>query len=300
MNSPEFFKTGPLEVITVPRSTKPRHVGAARRFIVRAAWLPASVVDAFDRLGINIQKIANTLRFESFWREKVEDDVRVTLVPTFDKTIGKKPIWNIALNWINANSSAGTIVEFGTNNGGWLKYFTDRLPSTFCLNGFDCFEGLPEAWDGLPAGSIKGFGAPVELWADDPAVREKVVADASAGIPFPAPPQQNVRIHSGLFSESLPRFLKDGWPHDLRLVHFDADLYISTRPVLDTLCGSLRHRYLILFDEFYSVNHEFRAWYEFLALYKLSDWRVVATSEDGSQVLIEVNTRASLDTAEEF
>jgi hypothetical protein len=88
-------------------------------------------------------------------------------------------------------------------------------------------------------------------------------------------------------------YLKEGWPNDLRLVLFDADLYISTRPVLDTLCGPLKHRYLILFDELYSVNHEFRAWREFVALYKLDDWRVLASSEDGSQVLIEVNTRAS-------
>jgi hypothetical protein len=289
--------TKPLDVISVRRADRPRHVGIGRRLVVRVAWLPLTIVDALDRLGLAIQKVANVLRFERFWQDKVRHDLRTVLVPTFNKKVGKKPIWNIALNWIIANSSAGTIVEFGTNNGGWLKYFSDHLPRTFRLIGFDCFEGLPEAWDGLPAGSIKGFGAPVELWADDPVKRSEVADGAAAGIPFPSPPQPNVRIESGLFSESVPRFLKDGWPHDLRLVHFDADLYISTRPVLDTLCGSLKHRFLILFDEFYSVNHEFRAWYEFLALYKLSDWRVVATSEDGSQVLIEVNTQASVNAA---
>jgi hypothetical protein len=295
MNSSEPTKNEPLEVISVSHAAKPRHVGAVRRYIAMAAWLSIGVVDALDRLGINLQKVANTFRFEQFWREHVGGDGRVIVVPTFNKTIGKKPIWNVALNWINANASSGEIVEFGTNNGGWLKYFADHVPRTVHLTGFDCFEGLPEAWDGLPAGSIKGFGAPVELWADDPVLREKVAADSAVGIPFPAPPQSNVRIESGLFSESLPRFLKDGWPHDLRLVHFDADLYISTRPVLDMLCGSLKHRYLVLFDEFYSVNHEFKAWCEFLALYKISDWRVVATSEDGSQVLIEMNTHALVD-----
>jgi hypothetical protein len=53
----------------------------------------------------------------------------------------------------------------------------------------------------------------------------------------------------------------------------------------------LQHRYLILFDEFYSVNHEFRAWQEFVELFKVRDWRVVAASEDGAQVLIEVAPR---------
>lgn len=281
--------------MSVERADRPRHVGTVRRQVVRVSWLPSVVVDLLHDFGTALQKVANVLRFERFWTEKVRNDDRVVVVPTFNKQLGKKPIWNAALNWINANSTSGTILEFGTNNGGWLKYFTDHLPEKFHLVGFDCFEGLPEAWDGLPAGSIKGFGAPVELWADDPAARAKVIADAAAGIRFPPPPQPNVSIESGLFSESLPRFLSAGWPHDLRLVHFDADLYISTRPVLDTLCGSLRHRYLILFDEFYSVNHEFKAWYEFVALYKLRDWRVIATSEDGSQVLIEVNSRSAVD-----
>jgi hypothetical protein len=284
-----------LDVMSVARVSRPRHVGRLRRAVAQVAWLPSLAADFLEKLGLALQKVANTLRFEKFWAEKVAADDRVTIVPTFNKTVGKKPIWNAALNWITANSSGGTILEFGTNNGGSLKYFVDHLPRSYHLVGFDCFEGLPEAWDGLPAGSIKGFGAPGELWADDPQARAKVIADAAAGIRFPAPPQPNVSIQSGLFAETLTRYLSGGWPHNVRMIHFDADLYISTRPVLDTLCGLLKHRYLILFDEFYSVNHEFKAWNEFLGLYKLTDWRVVASSEDGSQVLIEVNTRAPLD-----
>lgn len=284
----------PLPVVTVPKSEWPRHPGWARRMIARAASLPISAVNRLELLGNTIQRVANTLRFERFWSEKITADPRVIIVPTFNKTLGKHPIWNVAINWLTANACSGQIIEFGTNNGGWLKYFVDRLPETIAFTGFDCFEGLPEAWDGLPAGSIKGFGAPTELWADDPVARAKVMADAERGIHFPEPPQSNVSIMTGLFSETVPLFLKDGWPKDIRLIHFDADLYISTRPVLDTLCGPLDYRYLVLFDEFYSANHEFRAWQEFTALYKLDDWRVVAASEDGSQVLIEVNTRRAL------
>ncbi|MBK5957163.1 hypothetical protein CCR97_02925 [Rhodoplanes elegans] len=295
MDGPNRSTEQRLDVLSVARIDRPRHAGLARRIIAQAAWLPSIAVDALENLGLTLQKIANTMRFEKFWAEKVAADDRVKFVPTFNKSVGKKPIWNAALNWISANTSGGTILEFGTNNGGSLKYFVDHLPRSYYLVGFDSFEGLPEAWDGLPAGSIKGFGAPGELWGDDPQARAKVITDAAAGIPFPAPPQPNVSIQSGLFAESLTRYLSGGWPQDVRMIHFDADLYISTRPVLDTLCGQLKHRYLILFDEFYSVNHEFRAWNEFLALYKLVDWRVVATSEDGSQVLIEVNTRAPLD-----
>jgi len=294
MDSSETAVNHKLDVASMPHCESPRHVGLRRRALARFAWLPVILVDAIDRLGVVLQKIANTLRFERFWSDKVKNNDGVIIVPTFNKTLGKKPIWNVAINWINANSSRGTILEFGTNNGGSLKYFVDHLPPEYQFVGFDCFEGLPESWDGLPVGAIRGFGAPAELWADDPEARAKVIADAAAGIPFPAPPQPNVSIQSGLFSESLTRYLRGEWPHDVRLIHFDADLYISTRPILDTLCGCLKHRYLVLFDEFYSVNHEFKAWQEFVALFKFEDWRVIAVSEDGSQLLMELNTKAAV------
>ncbi|MDD1529826.1 hypothetical protein C7U92_06940 [Bradyrhizobium sp. WBOS7] len=285
----------PLGITTAPFAQKPRHVGKLRRVLARVPSLPSAAIDVIELFGLNVQKIANTFRFEQFWRDKIARDHRVIIVPTFNKRTGKHPIWNVALNWINGNSSSGTILELGTNNGGSLKYFLDHLPQAFHLVGFDCFEGLPESWDGLPAGSIRGFGGPVELWADEPEKRREVISNLERGIPFPRPPQPNVQIESGLFSESVTRYLiEKGWPRDLRLIHFDADLYISTRPVLDTICGVLKYRYLILFDEFYSANHEFKAWIEFVELYKLSDWRVLSASEDGSQVLIEVNTQAPI------
>jgi len=285
----------PLFVATAPLAERPRHAGKSRRLLARLSSLSSTAIDKIEWFGVTIQKIANTLRFEQFWKERIARDQRVTIVPTFNKSTGKHPIWNIALNWLNANSSSGTLLELGTNNGGSLKYFVDHLPQTFRLVGFDCFEGLPESWDGLPAGSIKGFGGPVELWADDPQKRREIVANLERGIGFPPPPQPNVSIESGLFSESVTRYLsKNGWPDDLRLIHFDADLYISTRPILDTICGPLKYRYIILFDEFYSANHEFKAWREFVDLYRFSDWRVLSASEDGSQVLIEMNVHASL------
>lgn len=288
VNSPAM-----LPVTTVKRSSRPAHPGRIRRVLSAIQPIVGALAGPLERLGTSLVKVANTHRFEAFWRERVVGDPRVIVTPTFNKTHGKKPIWNVTINLLQEQGAvSGTVLEFGTNNGGWLKYFVDRMPQSVGFVGFDCFEGLPEAWDGLPAGAIKGYGAPVELWADDPKARADVAANAERGVPFPPPPQPNVRIMSGLFSEALPRYLAQGWPSDLRLVHFDADLYISTRPVLDTLCGPLQHRYLILFDEFYSVNHEFKAWNEFIALFALDDWRVVAASADGSQVLIEVNTRA--------
>jgi hypothetical protein len=87
----------------------------------------------------------------------------------------------------------------------------------------------------------------------------------------------------------VPRFLCGGVPQDIRLIHFDADIYMGTRPVLDSICGQLGYRYYVLFDELYSVNHEFRAWTEFVENFNVEKWRVVAISEDGVQALFEVN-----------
>ena len=287
----------PLPVTSVSRPPKPRHNGRARRLLQPLGRLPTGFADRLVNLGVLLQKIGNTLRFERFWRRHMAGNAEVVYVPTFNKQIGKHPIWNVAINWIVQTASDGTILEFGTNNGGWLKYVHERLPQTITLVGFDCFEGLPESWDGLPRGSIKGFGAPIELWRDDEAERDRVLAEFRQTGVMPTPPQPNIRVESGLFAQSLPRFLAAGAPPDIRLIHFDADLYISTRPVLDTLCGQIAYRYLILFDEFYSVNHEFRAWLEFVDLYKATDWRVLAASEDGSQVLIEMNSGKAVGRA---
>jgi Macrocin-O-methyltransferase (TylF) len=284
----------PLPVLNAERRAWARHHGRGRRLLARLADIPMTLVDRVDEAGRFIQKFANTIRFERLWREKIFGDPNTAIVPRFEKGVGKGPIWNIAINWIRDAGPSGTVLEFGTNNGGWLYYFSGRLPTSIRFVGFDCFEGLPESWDGLPAGSIKGYGFPLELWSDDPIKKQQVLAAFATSGLFPEPPQHNIRIEAGLFAQSLPRYLQSGWPSDLRLIHFDADLYMSTRPVLDTLCGPLTYRYLILFDEFCSANHEFRAWCEFTDLFKISDWRIVAAAEDGAQVLIEVNCRNAI------
>jgi hypothetical protein len=266
-----------------------RHPGRARRIIAGFSILGESFADALGRFGIFLQKVANTLRFEHFWARHVDADSRTRIMPSFIKSRSKHEIWNVAVDCAKSLGTDGRILEFGTNNGGSLLYLWRHVPQTFTLYGFDCFEGIPEEWDSLPKGSIKGYGFPSELWSDDPALREKVAEQVRLTGEIPPPPQPNIRIDKGLFAHSVPRFLKDGVPDDIRLIHFDADIYMGTRPVLDSICGQIRYRYYVLFDELYSVNHEFRAWMEFVELFGVAEWRVVAISEDGVQALIEVN-----------
>lgn len=272
-----------------PDKSKCRHPGKGRVLIAKLSFLGEPAALALNRFGVFIQKVANTLRFEHFWKSHVADDPKTIIVPSFTKARSKHPIWDIAIEHARSLGETGTVLEFGTNNGGSLLYFWRNLPLTMTLHGLDCFEGIPEPWDSLPKGAIKGFGYPGELWVDHPEERKIVEAQVQATGVIPQPPQPNVRIHKGLFAHTVPPLLRDGVPNDIRLIHFDADIYMGTRPMLDTICGQIHYKYYILFDELYSVNHEFKAWMEFVELFEVKHWRVVAISEDGVQALVEVN-----------
>lgn len=272
-----------------PDKSKCHHPGRARRLLTRISFIGEPAVQVLNRFGLFIQKIANTLRFEHFWERYVAENADVVMVPSFTSSRSKHPIWDIAIAHARALGETGSLLEFGTNNGGSLLYFWRHLPSTMTLHGLDCFEGIPEPWDSLPKGAIKGFGYPSELWVDHAEQRAAVEAEVASTNNIPQPPQTNIRIHKGLFAHTVPGLLRDGVPNDIRLIHFDADIYMGTRPVLDTICGQIGYRFYILFDELYSVNHEFKAWMEFVELFDIKKWRVVAISEDGVQALIEVN-----------
>ena len=272
-----------------PRSGRCKHPSIYRRVIARLDFLTTEIVGSIEACGLLLQKVANTIRFEWFWKQHVSGNPDVVFFESFDISRTKHPIWDFTLGRVRELGNDGLILEFGCHNGGSLLYFSKHVPETFQLVGFDCFEGIPEAWDSLPRGSIKGFGAPLELWNDYPEQKKEVLARFQRDGIMPHPPQPNIVIEAGLFSESVTRFLHNGVPANICLIHFDADLYISTRPVLDSIAGQLKTRYFILFDEFYSVNHEFKAWMEFVAVFGLTRWRVVAASEDGVQMLIDVN-----------
>ena len=272
-----------------PQKTKCQHPGMGRRVIAPFSALGEPAALALGKFGVFVQKVANTLRFEQVWAKHVAADPETIIVPGFTKSRSKHPIWNIALSHAAALGGDGTVLEFGTNNGGSLLYFQRHLPTTMTLHGFDCFEGIPEDWDSLPKGSIKGYGFPSELWAEQPELRKQIQKQVDATGEFPQPPQLNIRIHKGLFAHTVPLLFSNGVPDNIRLIHFDADIYMGTRPVLDTICGQIKYKYYILFDEFYSVNHEFKAWMEFVEWFNVDQWRVVAIAEDGVQALIEVN-----------
>jgi predicted O-methyltransferase YrrM len=108
--------------------------------------------------------------------------------------------------------------------------------------GFDTFEGLPEVWrTDFPAGEF--------------------AQEAIPDVP-------GAEIIAGLFDDTLPGFLA-GCDEAVGFLHLDADLYSSTKTVLDLIGDRLRPGAVIIFDEFFNFpgwqDHEYLAWREFVA-----------------------------------
>lgn len=136
-------------------------------------------------------------------------------------------------------------LEFGVWQGASLRAWSSLLQNPHAsLHGFDSFEGLPEAWDRFPRGmfDVKGM--------------------------LPQFDDARVTLHQGWFHDTLPDFALP--VHDRLVLNLDADLYSSTRYVLDTLQEAIRPGTIILFDEFHDRHHEVKAFSEFMETHHMT------------------------------
>ena len=153
---------------------------------------------------------------------------------------------------------AGWALEFGVANGTSLAIIAEHMP----VVGFDSFEGLPEDWRDYPKGSFAPTH-PLTGW--------------DTGLPPDIP---NSRLVIGLFADTLPGF-DFTTVQPLGLVHCDADLYSSTKTVLDHVGPHLTPGCFVVFDEFWGLDgkeiDEGRAWREF-AEHAAITWTVIGNS----------------------
>ena len=137
----------------------------------------------------------------------------------------------------------GLILEFGVRKGITTKEISKRIKIRTC-HGFDSFEGLPEDWSGqpYPKGSYSEKGKIPKL-------------------------PKNIQIHKGWFNETLPKFLKN-YKETVDFIHFDCDLYSSTKTILDLLGNRITKDTVLIFDEYFNYptwqQHEFKAFQEFV------------------------------------
>ena len=134
-------------------------------------------------------------------------------------------------------------LEFGVASGNTINYISKFTNEN--VYGFDSFEGLPEKWrDGFDKGAFSRNG-------EFPKVNDNVV------------------LVKGWFNETLPDFVKTQ-DKKISFIHMDADLYSSTKYILDIVKDYIDTDCIIVFDEL--VNYpgfdgdtgELKAFYEFI------------------------------------
>jgi Macrocin-O-methyltransferase (TylF) len=153
-------------------------------------------------------------------------------------------------------------LEFGVYRGESMRIWSSLLRNPKSnLHGFDSFEGLPESWD---LSAEKGHFA------------------MEGSVPVIDDPR--VSFFKGWFSETLPQYVLP--THERLFVNFDADLYSSTKAVLDFLKPHISLGTYLYFDEFQAREHESKAFKEFLSE---TGWafRVVAASRGLTNVLFQ-------------
>jgi hypothetical protein len=121
-------------------------------------------------------------------------------------------------------------LEFGVYGGTSIRYWSQLLRNPRSkLHGFDSFEGLPEAWGSIDKGHFDKGGSVPEI--DDP----------------------RVSFFKGWFSDTLPKYKLPS--HDILFVTLDADLYSSTKTVLDFIRPHVSPGTYFYFDEFHFRDH---------------------------------------------
>jgi len=150
-------------------------------------------------------------------------------------------------------------LEFGVSKGESLKHWTeiDRHPDSRFW-GFDTFFGLPDKWDVFTTTLEKNT---FSMNGEPPAINDP----------------RNTFV-KGLFQETLPGFLADFKPTGRVVIHNDADLYPSTLYALCQCNEILKPAAIVIFDEFTSVLHEFRAWEDYCSAY-MREYRVLAATD---------------------
>ena len=135
-------------------------------------------------------------------------------------------------------------LEFGVAHGGTINYVSQFTSEP--VYGFDSFEGLPEKWrDGFDKGAFSQGGVMPTV-------------------------NKNVQLIKGWFSDTLPEFLKVHASKEIGFIHLDADLYSSTKYVLDCVKNQLAANCVLVFDElvnypgFDGPTGELKAFYEFV------------------------------------
>jgi hypothetical protein len=171
------------------------------------------------------------------------------LIPILPKYILEYNIENLDPKFLTDNS---LWLEFGVFSGRTINFLSKYVSKS--VYGFDSFEGLPEDWrEGFKKGKFNMGG-----------MLPKV--------------EDNVILIKGWFNNTLESFLKTH-TEDISFIHMDADLYSSTKYVLEKCTPRIKKGCIISFDEIFNFpeydnsTSELRALKEWVDEYEVEfDW----------------------------
>jgi hypothetical protein len=183
----------------------------------------------------------------------------------------RTPTFFAALDYINYERVPGDVVEFGVYTGIALALFAqghafDTKDMTRRFVGFDSFEGLPPSadqharWQPRDCAVNHSWHPMIPIGAP---VRPAVTLDLFAACGLEAP-----SLHTGPFTETIGRVVPSTYP-EIALVHFDCDLYESTRDALALAAPALQDGAMLMFDDWFHYRGnpgkgQARAFAEFL------------------------------------
>ncbi len=163
------------------------------------------------------------------------------------------------------NGEAIDYLEFGVFQGDSMRQWVNlskHEDSRFF--GFDSFEGLPEDWR---AGQGKGHfdvrGTIARI--DDP----------------------RVKFVKGWFKDTIPSFVRTFTTKNRMLLHVDADLYGSAMLPLFHFTPFMSTGTLLIFDEFYDREHEFKAFMDWQKIYRMN-FRIIAEMDNYGKICAQL------------
>ena len=155
---------------------------------------------------------------------------------------------------LEAVTVEGAHLEMGVFKGDSINFLAERKKDQI-FDGFDSFEGLPEAWSSGHTGPNDSTSFDAGFFSTDmPKVRD------------------NVRLHKGWFQETIPAW-KASSRENIAFLHIDCDIYSSTVHVLEALADRIVAGTIIAFDELLGYyewqDGEYKAFKEFVEKYKV-------------------------------
>jgi hypothetical protein len=178
----------------------------------------------------------------------------------------------------------GLICEFGVATGKSINYLAKRLRNK-TIFGFDSFQGLPETWRANYAAGTFKTALPVRR-------KRGVAVELLLGSAEHATSrlEPNIELVVGLFEDTLAPFLEQHAGPAL-LLHLDADLYSSTKTVLELMRPRIGAGCILIFDEFFNypgwLEGEYKAFNEFIAASGLA-FEYLGYNNLGTQLAVKI------------